>query len=86
MIKIVMYEYWYDYGKPKYGESTKLLDLADDVEKRFDMLNYKNESAITIGKNKKVIRLIKDESRGKIMSSKMMTMFIRNLKREQKSM
>ena len=86
MIKIVMYWYWYDYGTPKYRESTKLLDLADDVRKIFDMLNYKNERAITIGKNKKVIRLTKDESRGKIMSSKMMTMFIINLKREQKSM
>ena len=22
--KIVMYEFWYDYVKPKYGEKTKL--------------------------------------------------------------
>ena len=22
--EIVMYEFWYDYGKPKYGEKTKL--------------------------------------------------------------
>ena len=24
MSKIVMYEYWYDYTKPKYGETAKL--------------------------------------------------------------
>ena len=49
--KTLMYEFWYDYMKPKYGDHGKLCyisfimhiktedfykDIADDVEKRFD--------------------------------------------------
>ena len=36
-------------------------DLAEDVEKRFDTSNYEVESPLPIGKNKKVIRLIKNK-------------------------
>ena len=28
--KILMYEFWYDYGKPKYGEKTKLCYMDTD--------------------------------------------------------
>ena len=36
-------------------------DIANDVEKRFDTSNYKVNRPLHIGKNKKVIGLIKDE-------------------------
>ena len=42
-------------------------DIADDVEKRFDALNYEVNRPLPIGKNKKVIALMKDELGGKIM-------------------
>ena len=53
-----MYEFWHDFGKPKYGAKAKLyymytdcfivhvkteniyLDIAKDVETRFDTSNY----------------------------------------------
>ena len=84
--KILMYEFWYDYIKPKYGDNVKLCymdtdsfimniktedfykDIADDVEKRFDTSNYEINRPLPIGKNKKVIGLIKDELGGKIMT------------------
>ena len=43
-------------------------DNADDVEKRFDTSNYEVNRPLPIEKNKKVIRLIKDELEGKIMT------------------
>ena len=30
LIKIAMYEFWYDYVKPKYGEKTKLCYIDTD--------------------------------------------------------
>ena len=42
-------------------------DLAGDVEKRYDTSNYEVERPITVGKNKKVIMLIKGELSGRIM-------------------
>ena len=81
-----MYEFWYDYMKPKYGENVKLCymdtdsfimhiktkdfykGIANDVEKRFDTSNYEVNRLLPIGKNKKVIGLIKDELGGKIMT------------------
>ena len=76
LLKILMYEFWYDYVKPKYGKKSKLCwkdthsfivyiktddiykDIAEDVERRFDMLNYEPESnsierPLPKGKNKK---------------------------------
>ena len=54
--KTLMYEFWYDYVKPKYGEKIKLCyintdivyinkddiykDNVEDVETRFDTSNY----------------------------------------------
>ena len=42
-------------------------DIANDVEKRFDTSNYENNRPLPIGKNKKVIGLMKNELGGKIM-------------------
>ena len=81
--KILMYEFWYDYMKPKYGNNVKLCymdtdsfimniktndfyeDIANDVENRFDTSNYEVNRPLPMGKNKKVIGLMKDELGGK---------------------
>ena len=41
-------------------------DIANDVEKRFDHSNYEVNRPLPMGKNKKVIGLMKDELGGKI--------------------
>ena len=84
--KILMYEFCYDYMKPKYGDKVKLCymdtdsfmmhiktedfckDIANDVEKRFDISNYEVNRPLPTGKNKKVIGSMKDELGGKIMT------------------
>ena len=84
--KTLMYEFWYDYIKPKYSDNVNLRymdtdsfimhtktedfykDVANDVEKRFDTSNYEVNRPLPIGKNKKVIGLMKDELGGKIMT------------------
>ena len=86
--KMVMYEFHYDYMKPKYGSKVQLCymdtdsfvyeietedfyrDIAEDVETRFDTSGYSKEDnrPLPIGKNKKVIGLMKDELDGKIMT------------------
>ena len=84
--KILMYEFWYEYMKPKYNDNIKLCymgtdsfvmnfktedfhkDIANDVEKRFDTLNYEVNRPLTTGKNKKVIGLMKYELGGKIIT------------------
>ena len=84
--KILMYEFCYDYVKPKYGDNVKLCymdtdsfiiyiktedfyeDIANDVEKRFDTSNYEVDRPLPTGKNKKVIGIMKDELRGRIMT------------------
>ena len=43
-------------------------DIANDVVKRFDTANYAVNRPLPIGKNKKVIGLMKDELAGKIMT------------------
>ena len=77
--KILMYEFWYGYIKPKYGDRAKLCytdtdsfiiniiaedfykDIANNVVKWFDTSNYdkNDEIPLPIGKNKKVIGLLK---------------------------
>ena len=42
-----------------------LQDIAEDVETRFDTSNYELDRTLPKGKNKKVVRLIKDELGGK---------------------
>ena len=73
----LMYEFWYDYIKPKYQQNAKLCYIDTekifDVEKRFDTSNYECDSIeinrpLPKGKNKKVIGLMKDELGGKIMT------------------
>ena len=84
--KILMYEFWYDCVKPKYGKKAKSCYIhthssivhiktddiykyiAEDVEARFDTLNYELDRPLLNGKNKKVIRLMKDGLGGKIMT------------------
>ena len=84
--KTLMYQFWYDYMTPKYGDNVKLCymdtdsfimhikkkdfykDIADGVEKRFDTSNYEVNRPLPIGKNKKVIGLMKYELGGKIMT------------------
>ena len=84
--KLLMYEFWYDYMKPKYGNNVKLCymdtdsfimnikaedfskDIANDVEKRFDISNYEVNRPLPTGKNKKVIGIMKDELGGKIIT------------------
>ena len=41
--------------------------IADDVEKRFDTSNYRVDRPFSTRKNKKVIGLVKDELRGRII-------------------
>ena len=83
--KLIMYEFYYDYMVPKYGDRLKLCymdtdsyvydiktedfywDIAEDVESRFDTSAYMNNRPLPIGKNKKVIRLMKDELGGGII-------------------
>ena len=84
--KTLMYEFWYDYMKPKYNDNVKLCymdtdsfimniktndfyeDIASDVENRFDTSNYEVNRPLPIGKNKKVIGLMKDELGGRIIT------------------
>ena len=81
--KTIMYEFWYDYVKPKYGENAKnfYMDtdnfivhvkyiykgIVEDVEKRFDTSNFEIDGPLPIGKNKKVIGLMKHELSGQII-------------------
>ena len=84
--KILMYEFSYDYMKPKYNDNVKLCymdtdsfvmhmktndfykDISDDVGNRFDTSNYEVKRPLPIGKNKKVIGLMKDELEGEIIT------------------
>ena len=91
--KTIMYEFHYDYMKPKYagkahaGNRLSLCymdtdsfmydietedfyeDIADGVETRFDTGGYRDDGLrpLPVGKNKKVIGLMKDELGGEIM-------------------
>ena len=67
--KILTYEFWYDYAKPRYCEKVKWCyidtdsfivykktdDMAKDVETRFDTSNYELEGPLPKGINKKSI-------------------------------
>ena len=82
--KRLMYEFWYDYMKPKYNDNVKLCytdsfiiniktndfyeDIASGVENKFDTSNYEVKRPLPMGKNKKVFGLMKDELGGKIIT------------------
>ena len=82
--KILMYEFWCGYMKPKYNVRLCYMDtdsfvmhtktndfykdIASDVENRFDTSNYEVNRPLPTGKNKKVIGLMKDELGGKIIT------------------
>ena len=70
--KIIIYEFWYDYMKRKYGDMVKLCytdtDTAQDVQERFGTSNYSVDRPLPKGKNKKVIGLMKDELGGGIIT------------------
>ena len=84
--KILMYEFWYDYMKPKYNDNVRLCymdwdsfimniktndfykDISDGVDNRFDTSNYEVKRPLLMGKNKKVISLMKDELGGEIIT------------------
>ena len=84
--KILMYEFWYDYMKPKYNDNVRLCymdtdsfimniktndfykNVSYDVDNRFDTSNYEVKRPLPIGKNKKVIGLMKDELGGEIIT------------------
>ena len=78
--KILMYELWYDYVKPKYGNDVKLCymdtdsfvmnikteDFYKDITN--DVEKMSKNRPLPTGKNKKVIGLMKDELGGRIMT------------------
>ena len=84
--KILMYEFCYDYMKPKYGNNIKLCymdkdsfemniktndfykDVSSDVDNKFDTSIYEVNRPLPMGKNKKVIGLMKDELGGEIIT------------------
>ena len=84
--KILMYELWYDYVKPKYDGKLKFCyidtdsfivcirtdyiykDIAEHVDTRFHTSNYELDTASPKGQHKKVIGLLKDKLREKIMT------------------
>ena len=84
--KTLMYEFWYDYMKPKYANNVKLCymdtdsfiiniktndfykDVSNDIENRFDTLNYEVNRPLPTGKNQKIIGLMKDKLGGKIIT------------------
>ncbi|XP_057312288.1 uncharacterized protein LOC130653795 [Hydractinia symbiolongicarpus] len=61
--KLVMYEFHYDYMRPKY-------DIAGDAALRFDTSGYDKRDGrpLPLGLNKKIIGLMKDELGGKVMT------------------
>ena len=76
--KTLMYEFWYNYLKPKYGDKKKLcymdtdsfiIHVETEILKWFDTSGYNENDnrPLPIGKNKKVIGKFKDELNGKIM-------------------
>ena len=75
--KTVIYEFWYDYVEPKYGDNTnhcfmdtdrfivhvKTDDIYKDIAEDVDLgtSNYERDRLLPKGKNKKVIVIKKNE-------------------------
>ena len=60
--KIIIYEFWYDYVKPKFDEKGFIVhiktdniykDIAEDVETRLDTSNYEKGRLKIITKREK---------------------------------
>ena len=68
--KVLVYEFWYDYDYDYAYIKTDYIynDIAEDVETRFDTWNYELDRPLPKVKSKKVIRLIKDDLGGYIMT------------------
>ena len=81
--KTLMYEFWYDYIKPRYQNNAKLCYMhtdsfviqtqdvyegITDTEKKYDTSNYDVDRPLPVNKNKKLIWLIKDELGGKMLT------------------
>ena len=74
--KKLMYEFWYNCIKPKYGDKARRCYMETDSFVIYiknedfykDIANDVDERPLPIGKNKKVIGLFKDELGGKIMT------------------
>ena len=71
--KILMYEFWYDYMKPKHNDNIKLCYMDTDsfvmnIKTIFDTSNYEVNRPLPTGTNKKVTGLMKDELGGKIIT------------------
>ena len=80
--KILMYEFWYDYMKPKYNDNVRLCymdtdsfimniktnDFYKDIANDIDTSNYEVNRPLPTGKNKIIIGLMKDELGGKIIT------------------
>ena len=75
----LMYEFWYDYMKAKYGDNIKLcymdtdsfimhIKTEDSYKDIANNVDYEVNEPLPTGKNKKVIGLMKDELGGKIMT------------------
>ena len=60
----MLYGYIYFHCIHKTGDIFE--DIAEDVETRIDTSNYELDTPLPIGKNKKVIGLMKDELGGKV--------------------
>ena len=73
----LMYEFWYDYVKQKYGEKSTLCytdtdivyiktddinkNIEENIETRFDTLSYELDRPLPKEKIEKLIGLTKDE-------------------------
>ena len=79
-----MHMFWYDYVKLKYIERAKpyymdsfivyiktediYKNIANNVETRFYTSNYEFKRSLSNGRNRKVIRMIKDDLVGKLLT------------------
>ena len=72
--KILMYEFWYDYIKPKYNDSVKLYYMdTDSFIKNIKTEDFYNDIANDVEKrfdtsNNNLIGLMKDELGGRIIT------------------
>ena len=76
--KTVMYEFWDDCVKPKYGKNAKLCFMdaysfrrywKQDAETRFDTSHFESDRQLPKRKKKKVIGLMKGELGGQFMKA-----------------